>query len=210
LGRPTEHEPAPTPLYDAQCQVALLFEGRLTHRQRLMAELGADVHPNVMTDAQLVLTAYCQWGKSFVEHLEGHFVMVVADQRRRQVLLCRDRLGVRPLYLAQVNGRLRFASTLPALLAGGGVDTTVDRTGLHHYMSWHSIVPAPRTVLAGVTKLPAATVRVIDANGQQDHLYWQPRYGRSATRTHWDPEDWQTAIQAALTRAVRRNIVSTH
>jgi asparagine synthase (glutamine-hydrolysing) len=70
-------------------------------------------------------------------------------------------LGVKPLYLAESPGRIRFASTLPALLAAGDVDTAVDTVALHHYLSWHSIVPAPRTILRGVRKLPPATVRVI-------------------------------------------------
>ena len=69
----------------------------------------------------------------------------------------RDRLGIKPLYLAEVAGKLRFASTLPALLAGGGVDTSIDPVALHHYLTFHAVVPAPRTILRGVRKLPPAT-----------------------------------------------------
>ena len=67
-----------------------------------------------------------------------------------RLVLARDRLGIKPLYLAETPGRLRFASTLPALLAAGDVDTSLDRVALHHYMSFHSVVPAPRTILSGV------------------------------------------------------------
>ena len=74
-------------------------------------------------------------------------------------VLVRDRLGIKPLYLAELpGGGLRAASTLPALLAAGGVDTNVDPVALHHYLSWHSVVPAPRTILNGVRKLAPATV----------------------------------------------------
>ena len=72
------------------------------------------------------------------------------------MVLGRDRLGIKPLYLAEVDGALRFASTLPALLAGGGgIDTEIDPVALHHYLSFHSVVPAPLTILRGVRKLAA-------------------------------------------------------
>ena len=76
-----------------------------------------------------------------------------------RTILVRDRLGVKPLYLAEAGGALRAASTLPALLAGGGVDTRVDPVALHHYLSWHSVVPAPRTILRGVTQAAAGDDR---------------------------------------------------
>jgi asparagine synthetase B (glutamine-hydrolysing) len=96
----------------------------------------------------------------------------------------RSRLGIKPLYLTSLPGRIRFASTLPALLAPGGVDTAVDDLALHHYLSWHSIVPAPRTILKGVEKLPAATIRTVRADGTWcDREYWQPSYtSRKSTR----------------------------
>ena len=74
-----------------------------------------------------------------------------------RALLGRDRLGIKPLYLADGADGLRFASTLPALLAGGGIDTSIDPVALHHYLSWHAVVPAPRTILNGVRKLAPAT-----------------------------------------------------
>ncbi|MFP3380624.1 asparagine synthetase B, partial [Bacillus sp. SIMBA_069] len=90
------------------------------------------------------------------------FAIALFDRHRERMLLIRDRLGIKPLYVAEVDGGVRFASTLPALLAGGGIDTTIDPVGLEYYLSWHSIVPAPHSILAGVKKLPAATIRTID------------------------------------------------
>jgi asparagine synthase (glutamine-hydrolysing) len=69
-------------------------------------------------------------------------------------VLARDRLGIKPIYLAQNGKALRFASTPPALLAVGGIDTEIDPAALHHYMSFHAVVPAPMTILKGVRKLP--------------------------------------------------------
>ena len=108
---------------------------------------------------------------------------------------CRDRLGIKPLYLAEAAARW-IASTLPALLAAGGVDTRVDPVALHHYLSWHAVVPAPRTILRGVPKLPPATLRVIERDGAaRDVRYWDPPFERRL-----DVEDWPGAVREALQR----------
>ena len=100
-------------------------------------------------------------------------------------MLGRDRLGIKPLYLAEVGGALRFASTLPALLAGGGgIDTEIDPVALHHYLSFHSVVPAPLTILRGVRKLAPATLLSVEPTGERsEHRYWSsPLRGRAASR----------------------------
>ena len=66
--------------------------------------------------------------------------------------LARDRLGVKPLYLSRNGERLRFASTLPALLKGGDIDPMLDPVALNHYLNFHAVVPAPRTLLANVRR----------------------------------------------------------
>ena len=71
--------------------------------------------------------------------------------------LARDRLGIKPLYYIKTPDEFRFASSLPALLAGGGVDTSIDPVALNFFMTFHSVVPAPRTILKGVKKLPPAS-----------------------------------------------------
>ena len=138
-------------------------------------------------------------------------------------MLARDRLGVKPLYLADLpGGGLRAASTLPALVRAGGVDTRVDPVALHHYLSWHSIVPAPRTILRGVRKLPPATVLVVEPDGtRRERRWWDPPFARdprlgsagvggrgAATRCAppsgggWSPTcRWGSSCRAASTRA---------
>jgi len=195
------------PTYDAARELAVVFDGRLTNRDELCAELARDHRFRTVTDADVILAAYDTWGEDFVTHLHGEFVIALADLRRQRLLLCRDRLGIKPLYLAHMNGRVRFASTLPGLVASGGIDTSVDKIGLHHYMSWHSIVPAPRSILTGVTKLPPATMHVLQADGQlSERVYWQPDYVRSSAYAHWDAQDWQEAIYEALQVAVQRRL----
>lgn len=202
-------EAASQPTYDAEHDVALVFDGRLTNREELHTQL-ADQYPfSTVTDAEVILAAYRRWAEDFVEHLHGEFAIVLADPRRQRLVLCRDRLGVKPLYLAHLGDRLRFASTLPSLVASGGINTSVDATALHHYMSWHSIVPAPRTILSGITKLPPATLQILDSDGQlHQRVYWQPDYVRDARYASWNTQDWQEAILRALQKAVARRIVT--
>ena len=125
-------------------------------------------------------------------------------------MLARDRLGVKPLYLARrPDGALRFASTLPALVAGGGVDTSVDPVALHHYLSLHSIVPPPRTILRGVRKLPPATVLVVEPDGtRRERRWWDPPFTRDPARSDWSAREWEEALLAALRTAVERRMVA--
>ncbi|MGC4896748.1 N-acetylglutaminylglutamine amidotransferase [Micromonospora sp. DT31] len=190
--------------------LALVFNGCVYNYPELREELRAAGHTfHSTSDTEVVLVAYAQWGERFVDHLVGMFAVVLVDRRRRRLVLARDRLGIKPLYLAESPGRLRFASTLPALLAGGDVDTGIDRIALHHYLSWHSIVPAPRTILRGVRKLPPATVRVVEADGRsREHVYWRPEYRRDPAHADMDAHDWRAAIGDALRTAVRRRLVA--
>src|SRR5688500_14075290 len=160
-------------------------------------------------DTEVILKGYAHWGPDVVSHLHGMFAFVIAERDSGRVVMARDRLGIRPLYLAATPGRLRFASTLPALLRAGDVDTSIDPVALHHYLSWHSVVPAPRTLLNGVRKLPPATVRVIEADGNSaEHRYWQPRYERRPEHSGWSARDWEDAVEEALRVAVRRRLVA--
>ncbi|MEV4464713.1 N-acetylglutaminylglutamine amidotransferase [Micromonospora echinofusca] len=190
--------------------LALVFNGCVYNYPQLREELRGAGHTfHSTSDTEVVLVAYAQWGERFVDHLVGMFAVVLVDRRRRRLVLARDRLGIKPLYLAESPGRLRFASTLPALLRAGDVDTSIDPVALHHYLSWHSIVPAPRTVLRGIRKLPPATVRVVEADGRsRQHVYWRPDYARDPAHAGMDAEDWRAAVGDALREAVRRRLVA--
>jgi asparagine synthase (glutamine-hydrolysing) len=102
---------------------------------------------------------------------------------------------------------LRFSSTLPSLLAGGGIDTDIDPVALHHYMSFHAVVPAPLTLLKGVRKLAPGTVRVIEADGRsRDHRYWSLRFEPHKEDADLGFEDWQERVLESLRTAVERRL----
>ncbi|SCL34864.1 asparagine synthase (glutamine-hydrolysing) [Micromonospora nigra] len=198
------------PMVREDLGLALVFNGCVYNYPQLRDQLRAAGHTFRSTsDTEVILMAYAQWGEDFVDRLVGMFAVAIVDRARRRLVLARDRLGVKPLYLAETPGRLRFASTLPALLRGGDVDTTIDPVALHHYLSWHSIVPAPRTILRGVRKLPPATVRVVEADGRsRERVYWRPDYVRDRGREQLGVRDWQALIGDALRTAVRRRLVA--
>ncbi|MFD3874027.1 N-acetylglutaminylglutamine amidotransferase [Streptomyces sp. NPDC058623] len=197
------------PMTDAGLGLTVVFNGCVYNHREVRRRLeGAGHRFFSESDTEVFIKAYAEWGRECVDHLIGMFAFALVEHHTGRVVLGRDRLGIKPLYVTQDAARLRFASTLPALLAGGGVDTSLDPAALHQFLSWHGTVPAPRTVLAGVRKIPPATVRVIEPDGtHRDHCYWQPSYTRhSALGT--DPALWREAVHDALRTAVRRRTVA--
>ncbi|MGW5348763.1 N-acetylglutaminylglutamine amidotransferase [Streptomyces sp. NPDC004050] len=197
------------PMTDPQLGISGVFNGCIYNYRELRARLEGLGHRFFSgSDTEVLLKAYGQWGPGCVDRLVGMFAFALVEHDTGRVVLGRDRLGIKPLYLNQDGDRLRFASSLPALLAGGGVDTSLDPVALHQYLSWHGTVPAPRTVLSGVRKLPQATVRIVERDGtHRDHCYWQPPYSRRPEEGT-DPEHWRQAVQEALRTAVRRRMVA--
>jgi asparagine synthase (glutamine-hydrolysing) len=198
------------PMVDSDLGLSLVFNGCIYNYKQLCKELEAVGYRFFSTaDSEVVIKAFHRWGPRCVERFKGMFAFAIADRDTGAVTLARDRLGIKPLYLAAAPGRLRFASTVRALLDGGDVDTELDRHALHHYMSFHSVVPAPRTIYRGVRKLPPATVRVIQPDGTHaDTVYWTPSFQRDPSRASWSARDWQDALMAALRTAVERRMVA--
>ncbi|MCZ7420847.1 N-acetylglutaminylglutamine amidotransferase [Verrucosispora sp. WMMA2121] len=198
------------PIVDSAAGLTGVFNGCIYNYRELRAELQAKGHHFFSSgDSEVVVKAYAEWGLDFVDHLIGMFAVAISERDTGRLVLARDRLGIKPLYLAESAGVVRFASTLPALLAGGGVDTGIDPVALAHYLSFHSIVPPPRTILRGVTKLPPATVRVYEADGRShERVYWDPPFLRRDEHSGWSEREWQDALHESLTTAVRRRMVA--
>lgn len=199
------------PMVSEEDGLALAFNGCIYNYRELRDELiGAGVRFTSTSDTEVILRGWAHWGEALLERLAGMFAFAIVETDTGRTHLVRDRLGIKPLYLAEQRGRgLRFASTLPALLAGGGVDTTIDPVALHHYLSLHSIVPPPRTILSGIKKLPPATHLTIEPDGsREEHLWWDPPFERQDEYAGWSAEDWAEALQDALRTAVRRRLVA--
>src|SRR5215210_2159605 len=171
------------PMVDSELGLTVAFNGCIYNYKELRSELISKGYRFFSNgDTEVILKAYAAWGPRCVERFLGMFAFAIWERDSGRVVLIRDRLGIKPLYLADTSNGLRFASTLPALLAAGGVDTSIDPAALHHYMSWHSVVPAPLTILKGVRKLPPATIMTIEPDGtRRQQTYWKLSVESSAS-----------------------------
>ena len=196
------------PMVDAALQLSLVFNGTIYNYRELRAELQARGYQFFSEgDSEVILKSYHAWGDQCVTRFKGMFAFALWDQRSRQLFLARDRFGIKPLYLNQTRQRLRFASSLPALLAGGGVDTALDAVALHHHFTLHTVVPAPRTVLQGVRKLPPASTLRFDPDGAvTEQVYWT----LDATRPEksLSEAEWLDATREQLARSVKRRLLA--
>ena len=197
------------PMRDEALGLAIVFNGCIYNHHELRAELTALGHAFRSTsDTEVIMRGWVEWGEGVLDRLAGMFAFALLEIESGRCVLVRDRLGIKPLYLAELpGGGLRAASTLPALVAAGGVDTDVDPVALHHYLSWHSVVPAPRTILKGVRKLAPATILVVEPDGtRREREYWNPAHERDeGERTE---AEWREALLEALRVAVRRRMVA--
>ena len=203
-------ERAQQPMVDPELGLNIVFNGCVYNYSELREELRKLGYRFFSSgDTEVVLKAWHAWGEQSVDRMLGMFAFAVHERDSGRVALARDRFGIKPLYLNHTASRLRFASSLPALLAAGDVDTSIDTAALHHYMSFHAVVPAPRTILNGIRKLPPATVRIVEPDGRyRDRLYWNPPYARAPADAGKTAEDWRDEVMVALRRAVDRRMIA--
>jgi asparagine synthase (glutamine-hydrolysing) len=197
-------------MVDSELGLTIVWNGCIYNYKELRTELqGFGYRFFSHSDSEVLLKAYHRWGDDFVSHFKGMFAFAIVERDSGRVLLGRDRLGIKPLYVTEDNHRIRFASTLPALLAGGGVDTRIDHVALHHYMTFHSVVPAPATILRGVRKIPPASLLAIEPDGRRvATTYWSPDFSRHDDRSDWSERDWEDAVLSSLRTAVERRLVA--
>jgi asparagine synthase (glutamine-hydrolysing) len=198
------------PMYDAALGLAVVFNGCVYNFRDLRRSLEQKGYRFFSAcDTEVILKAYHAWGSRCVERFLGMFAFAIWERDSGRVVLARDRLGIKPLYLAETKGGLRFASTLPALLAAGEVDTAIDPQALHHYMSFHAVVPAPLTILRGVRKLPPATILTIEPDGsRREQTYWTLTVGARREDRAMTAGEWREAVLDSLKTAVGRRRIA--
>ncbi len=196
---------ADQPMVDKELRLSLVFNGTIYNYKELRAELIEMGYTFFSEgDTEVIIKAYHAWGEKCVERFFGMFAFAIWDMRHATLFMARDRFGIKPLYYSLDGASLRFASNTQALLAAGGVDTSIDAIALHHHFSLHGVVPAPRTILNGIKKLPPATSMTFTHEGKITHrTYWS----LDATRPQQtlSEQDWLKATRLILTRAVERH-----
>jgi asparagine synthase (glutamine-hydrolysing) len=198
------------PMVDPELGLDLVFNGCIYNYQALRDELQALGYRFFSGgDTEVIVKAWHAWGAGCVERFKGMFAFAIHERESGRVALARDRFGIKPLYYSETPDRLRFASTLPGIVAAGDVDTSIDPKALQYYMSWHAVVPPPFTILNGVRKLPPATVRIYGEDGRfSDSDYWDPPFGQSGEDAGRSAAEWEELLHDALRTAVERRMVA--
>ncbi|GGB95909.1 asparagine synthetase B [Marinobacterium zhoushanense] len=201
---------AQQPMHDPELGLTLVFNGCIYNYQALRDELqGLGYRFFSSGDSEVILKAFHAWGAECVQRFNGMFAFALHDRDSGRILMARDRFGIKPFYYSETAGRLRFASSLPSILAAGDLNTEIDPEALHHYMQWHAVVPPPLTLLKGVRKLPPATYRMIEPDGgYRDTRYWTQKMGPVAGDELKTKDDWEDELLAALRRSVERRSVA--
>ncbi|MDQ7913529.1 N-acetylglutaminylglutamine amidotransferase [Pseudomonas sp. 102515] len=192
------------PMIEPELGLSMVFNGAIYNYPELRSELeakGYSFHSG--GDTEILLKAYHAWGRDMLPKLNGMFAFAIWERDSGRLFIARDRLGIKPLYLSFTDKRLRFASSLPALLEAGDIDTRIDSVALNHYLNFHAVVPAPRTILQGVQKLPPATWMTVDASGQQhQETWWNLDYGPREDERRYTLDDWAERVLHGLKDAV--------
>jgi asparagine synthase (glutamine-hydrolysing) len=163
------------PLFNEDGSVALIVNGEIYNYVELRARLEADGHRfKSGSDCETIVHLYEKHGLDFVHHLRGMFALALWDEARRRLVLARDRMGEKPLYLYESDGRLIFASELKALLRSGVVPFELDAEAVNLYFHYQ-YVPEPKTPLKGVRKLDAAHMLVVEVEPwrTRELCYWR-------------------------------------
>ncbi len=160
------------PLANETHDVWLVLDGEVLNHRALRHSLELVGHRfRSGSDAEVALHAYEQWDLGFVTHLQGAFALALWDDRRDRLVLARDRLGRKPLYLAQHRGRLGFASAVRPLLEELGLPRRLDAAGLAQYLAAGWVAP-PRTLVAGIGKLGPGEMLLVEAGGKPMRRLW--------------------------------------
>jgi asparagine synthase (glutamine-hydrolysing) len=195
------------PLTNENGSLWIAFNGELYNFADLRLTLSRRGHSfSTACDTEVALHAYEEFGTGCVELFNGMFAFAIWDSRQRTLFLARDRVGIKPLYYALTDRSLVFGSELRALLAHPGIERRLDLAAIDEYLTFE-YVPAPRTILSQVRKLPAGHHLTLREGRTELHRYWDPNLLRSETGRKSMPE-YAAELRQALFESVRREMVS--
>ena len=184
-----------------------VFNGEIYNYRELRQRLAGRHRLSTRSDTETIVHLYEEHGPRFVEHLRGMFGIAVWDRLQRRLILTRDRMGVKPLYVAETQDGLAFASEIKCLIVGGIVTPALDPIAAELFLAF-GYVPGPRTLFEGVRKLLPGTTMI----WQEDEIvaedaYWRPTLAvPGGPRRRW--EDAQEELMELLRNAVHGQMVS--
>ena len=198
------------PVHNEDSTIWVVQNGEIYNYADLKARLIAAGHSfYTETDTEVLVHGYEEWGEDLLDRLNGMFAFAVLDERRRQLLLARDRMGIKPLHYAVDRGRLLFASELKAMLCDPALRRAIDPVALDQYLALE-FVPSPRSIVTGIKKLqPAHTLLWSLADGTHRlRRYWTPVLGTVDEAPARSLDDRCEELRAVLRESVRKELIS--
>ncbi len=199
---------SPQPMASADGRAMLVFNGEIYNFRELREELRASgARFRTDGDSEVILAAWEKWGPDCLSRLHGMFAFAIYDLEARTLFLARDRLGVKPLFLATLSdGTLAFASELKALLAHPLLDRTIDPLAVEDYLAW-GYVPDTRSMLKGVSKLAAGHSLLVERGKPMPaaRQWWDISF---AERRKGKEQDLEAELLHLLRQAVTSRMVA--
>ncbi|MBN1912025.1 MAG: asparagine synthase (glutamine-hydrolyzing), partial [Pirellulales bacterium] len=195
------------PMGNEDGSVQVVFNGEIYNYQELRSQLEAKGHWfQTRSDTEVLVHLYEEEGEELVGWLRGMFAFAIWDARRRWLVLARDRIGLKPLYVYQDDEKLLFGSELKAILAHPNVDRRIDPVAVDEYLAL-GMIGGARTIFQKARKLPPAHVLSVENNvlDREPRRYWRFRIVPDRTRTL---DDWSEAVEAKIDETVRAHQIA--
>jgi len=191
------------PIRNESGSVWVVFNGEIFNYVELRRDLEARGHRfYTHSDTEVIVHLYEDHGEDFVEHLNGQFAIALWDAARGELLLARDRVGIRPLFWTEAAGRFAFASEVKALFALPEVRRSLDPLALAQVCTYWSAL-APRTAFEGIQCLRPGHVMVVSDRGKREHRYWDWRFPESTQGLRRDEPELAAELRELLVDATR-------
>jgi len=192
------------PMCNEQGSLWIVYNGEIYNYVELRAELIDRGHQfRTVSDTEVIVHAYEEWADDAFARFNGQFALALWNSDEETLVLARDRLGVRPLYLCNHGGRLWFASEVKAIFAGDpSIPRRLDPVGLAETFTFWTTV-APQAVFEGITELEPGHVRTISRESTRDRAYWTPHYPEGPVAPSGSLEAAADSLRSALEDAVR-------
>ena len=193
------------PMFSDDGELVITFNGEIYNFKRLRQELEKRGYRfRTETDTEVVLKAYREFGIDFLQHLEGMFAFALWDRKERQLLLARDRTGIKPLFYYQQGDGLAFASELKPILLVPGLERRVNRRALRSAIRYASNIE-DESMIASVFKLPPAHWLIWRDGVCTQGIYWNHP---AAAPEPWDEATLATELRRRLTEVVQDHMLS--
>lgn len=195
------------PIGNEDGSVQVVFNGEIYNFPDLRAELESRGHRfRTDSDTEVLVHLYEDMGDDLVERLRGMFAFALWDRAGSRLLLARDRLGIKPLYLLRDNEKVLFGSEVKAILAYPGVDRRVDVEALEDYLAY-GMTAGARSIYRGIEKLPPAHALAVRPSnlGREPRRYWHLRFNPDLKPS---TDDWAEAVREKLDEAVQLHLIA--